>query len=85
MTEPSSGAAASKDFAFEQIAEALKADILSGEYAVGDSLPSEMKKPRPMASFSEFHSFAQWAWKAGRQPGGLVVSMQWQIADALDE
>lgn len=122
MTEPSSGAAASKDFAFEQIAEALKEDILSGEYAVGDSLPSEkvlserfnvspgtvrvavnqlvtegivdgtrgrrkrvVKKPRPMASFSEFHSFAQWAWKAGHQPGGLVVSMQWQIADASDE
>ncbi|WP_165884252.1 GntR family transcriptional regulator [Brevibacterium luteolum] len=111
-----------KGFAFAQIAEALRADIVAGTYRVGDSLPSErllserfgvspgtvrvalselvnegivdgtrgrpkqvVRTPQPRASFSEFHSFAQWAWSAGHEPGGTVICMQWEIAGELDE
>lgn len=119
VSEPSSQP---KGFAFSQIAQALREDILSGIYKVGDSLPSErqlserfevspgtvrvalgelvkegtldgtrgrpksvVRKPQPRSSFSEFHSFAQWASRAGRVAGGHVVTMKWAIASTEDE
>ena len=44
-----------------------------------------VKLPQPRATFSEFHSFAQWALSAGHEPGGAVITARWEIAGSLDE
>lgn len=110
-----------RGFAFAQIAQALREDIASGQFAVGESIPSErllsqrfdvspgtvrvalnellsegiidgsrgrpkkvVRLPKRQSPFSEFHSFAQWALREGRDPGGLVLESRWKIASELD-
>ena len=43
-----------------------------------------LRAPRPTAEFTEFRSFAQWAYGQGKTPGGKVVHQQWVEAEAGD-
>lgn len=115
------GTPSTRGFAFAQIAQALREDIVSGAFPIGESIPSErllsqrfdvspgtvrvalnellsegiidgsrgrpkkvVRLPKRQSPFSEFHSFAQWALREGREPGGLVLQSRWKIASELD-
>lgn len=58
---------------------ALRALQLEGTLAGGRGAPKTVVRvPAPPVSFAEFHSFAQWAYGQGREPGGRVVAQTWR-------